>query len=83
MHSYYITNAKDEIKYAYQGLSDLELETMIQRNVSFDLSDEEEENDDFDENDGNESESENENEDEDEGFDEEEQLAAAQINQIH
>jgi hypothetical protein len=77
MHSYYITNAKDEIKYAYQGLSDLELETMIQRNVSFDLSDEEEENDDFDE---NESESENENENEDEGLDEEEQLAAAQIN---
>lgn len=91
MHSYYVANAKDEIKYAYQGLTDSELETMIQRNVvSFDLSDEEE-NDDFDENDKNEnkseSESENENvnesedEDEDEGLYEEEQLAAAQINQ--
>lgn len=85
MHSYYVANAKDEIKYAYQGLTDSELETMIQRSVSFDLS-EEEENDDFDE---NESESENENvnenededEDEDEGLYEEEQLAAAQINQ--
>ncbi|CAJ0752970.1 9783_t:CDS:2 [Entrophospora sp. SA101] len=37
MHSYYVANAIDEIKYAYQGLTDSELETMIQRNVSFDL----------------------------------------------
>ena len=90
MHSYYVANAKDEIKYAYQGLTDSELENMIQRNISFDLSDEEE-NDDFDESDKNENENEsdseneneNENEDEDEdvGLYEEEQLAAAQINQ--
>jgi len=62
MHSYYIANAKDEIKYSYQGLSDSELETMIQRNISFDLSDGEDDNDDFNENENaSESEIENEN----------------------
>jgi hypothetical protein len=86
MHSYYVANAKDEIKYSYQGLNDSELETMIQRNVPFGLSDEE---DDFNENDKNENESEseseneneNDNEGEDESSDEEEQLAATQMNQ--
>jgi hypothetical protein len=82
MHSYYIANAKDEIKCSYQGLSDLELETVIQRNISFDLSDEEDDSDDFDENDENESENENQNENEDENEDsDEEELAATQMNQ--
>lgn len=52
MHSYYISNTKDEVKSAYQELNETEFEqVIIQSRLPFDtLTDEEANSDDSDEN---------------------------------
>jgi len=75
MHSYYISNTKDEIKSAYQELNETEFEQVaIQSRLHFDTLSDEEADDDSDD-DGS-VEDDNDNSDESE-----EQQAASEINQ--
>ena len=39
LHAYYITNAKEELKYVYQGLQEEKLYEEVQKNLSEHLAD--------------------------------------------
>ena len=81
MHSYYISNTKDEVKSAYQELNETEFEqVIIQSRLPFDtLTDEEANNDSDDSEDDDDDEEEEDDDDDDTNTSEEQQVS--QVNQ--
>lgn len=67
MHAYYITNAKAELKYVYQGLSEEKFYEEVEKNLSEYLAEDDivEVEEDYDDDDEVENEDEDENENED------------------